>query len=101
MSACNGGVISEVILKVNSSSIGNVEVIKGVLAGLGVGEECIVECKEWPYTRLSVYFNSPAKARALQKKLRAFRLRHVSITLKSLRKRDWQTKWKRAFRPFP
>lgn len=92
--------VFEVTLKVNSSEAGNIEILKGLLAGIGIDKNVIVECEEWPDTRLSVYFDSQARARVLQKQLRAFHLRYVGVTLKRLKKRDWQTKWKRDFKPF-
>lgn len=100
MSARKTHITYEVALKVNSSDIGNIEILRGLLAGAGISEEKIVECKEWPYTFLSVYFNSLVKARALRKKLRAFKLVNVPVLLKSLHKKDWQTKWKKEFKPF-
>ncbi len=93
------GVI-EVALKANSLKIGSIEVLKGVMVNAGIDSSEIVECEQWPHTYLLVYLNSLDKARVLQKKIRAFHLNHVSVTLKALQKKDWQTKWKKEFKPF-
>jgi len=100
MSARQTQVTFEVALRVNSLDIGSIEILRGLLSGIGVDEESIIECEEWPYTRLSVYFNSQAKACIFQKKLRELHLRHVAVTIKPLYKKDWQAKWKREFKPF-
>ncbi|MCK5012682.1 MAG: 50S ribosomal protein L11 methyltransferase [Candidatus Omnitrophica bacterium] len=92
--------VFEVTLKTVSADTGNIEILKGLLLNNGVAEEAIIECEQWPYTRLSVYFRSHIKALSLRKRLRAFHLKDVSLALKSLEKKDWQTKWKKEFKPF-
>lgn len=92
--------IFEISLKVKSSNSGNIEILRGLLIGVGIDQREIVECKTWPDTFLSVYLKSQERARALRKKLKAFHLNHVSILLKRLRKDDWQTKWKKGLKPF-
>jgi len=96
----SGKDIFEVSLRIKQSNTGNIEILKGLLTGLGVDQNQIVECEAWPYIFLSIYFKSQQKARTLKGKLAALRLRHVLIILKRLRKRDWQTKWKEGFKPF-
>jgi ribosomal protein L11 methyltransferase len=94
------GRVFELALRVDSSEDGNIEILKNVLRNTGIATTEIVECVQWPYTYLSVYFCSIGEARAFKKKLHAFRLAHVPIRLKTLAKKDWQTKWKEDFRPF-
>lgn len=100
MSKPEGQDIFEVTLRVDSSNAGNIEILRGLLTGAGTDQKQIVECEIWPHTFLSIYFKSQQKARALKKKLRAFHLRHVSVILKRLCKSEWQTKWKKGFKPF-
>ena len=100
MSTLKRGNIFEVALRVVSSDAGSIDLLKGVLMNIGIAQNAIIECEQWPHTFLTVYFNSQAKARNLRKKLRVFHLRHVTVTLRSLHKRDWQTKWKKEFKPF-
>ena len=95
------GTIFEVTLKTDSTDTGNIAVLKRLLSNTGVDEGTVIECEQWPYTGLSVYFQSQIKAISLAKRLRAFHLNDVSVTFKSLEKKDWQTKWKKEFKPFP
>jgi len=92
--------IFEVSLKVDSSNNGNSEILKEFLGEIGIDGISIVEYEIWPNTYLSLYFQSQERARALRKKLRAYHLNNVSVNLKRLRKDDWQTKWKKGFKPF-
>ena len=92
--------VFEVALKVESSKDGNSEILKEFLNEIGIECHSIVEYETWPNTYLSLYFQSEEKARALRKKLKAFHLKNVSVLLKRLRKDDWQTKWKKEFKPF-
>jgi len=92
--------IFEVSLKVNISNKGKSEILKGFLVEIGIDSNSVVESEVWPDTYLSLYFQSQEKARALRKKLRAYHLNNVSVNLKRLRKEDWQTKWKKGFKPF-
>lgn len=94
------GTVFEVAITMNSTDKGNIGILKGLLLNVGVAQDAIIECKQWPHTNLSVYFKSRTKALALKKRLRAFHLRGVPVTLKSLEKGDWQTKWKEEFKPF-
>ena len=94
------GVIFEVIIKTILANTGNIEILKGLLLNAGVAQDAIIECAQWPHTTLSVFFRSRPKALSLKSKLRAFRLSDVSVILKSLEKKDWQTKWKTEFKPF-
>ncbi len=100
MSIHKRGDIFEVMLKAGSSDEGSIDLLKGVLMNAGVAAGEIIESKQWPHIILSIYFQSRVKADALKKKLRAFHLKQVSVTLKVLHKADWQTKWKREFKPF-
>jgi len=100
MSAQKGQNIFEVALKFDPSHIGVIEILKELLISAGIEENNIVACHQWPDTCLNVYFYSRAKARSLQKRLRAYRLKQVLITVKHLHKKDWQTKWKNGFKPF-
>jgi len=92
--------VFEVALKIESSKDGNSEILKEFLNEIGIERNSIVEYETWPNTYLSLYLHSQEKARALRKKLRAFHLKNVSVVLKRLRKDDWQTKWKKGFKPF-
>jgi ribosomal protein L11 methylase PrmA len=94
------GIVSEVTIKTDSANTENIEILKQLLLNIGTPEEEIIECSQWPFTNLSVYFKSKADALALKRRLRAFHLKDVSIVFKSLEKRDWQTKWKSEFKPF-
>ena len=87
-------------LKVSSSEIGSIDLLKGILMNAGIAVNQIIECEQWPHTFITVYYNSRAKAHDLQRKLRAFHLRRVTVMLGLLRRKDWQTKWKKEFKPF-
>jgi ribosomal protein L11 methyltransferase len=89
----------EFMIRVLSAEIVKIEILKGVLTRLGVGYDQIVECEQWPYTRLSVFLSSGIKAKALRKKLRGFALKGIRTSIKFLKRNDWQTKWKRDFKP--
>ena len=94
------GSVFEVTLSLDSFDIGSIEILKGLLVGIGVDTNDIVECEQWPGTCLSMYFNSQAKAKLLKKKVQGFHLQHVQAKVKQLLKKDWQTKWKEGFKPF-
>ncbi len=90
--------IYEVSLRVNFSE--NVELYKEQLIHLGISEEEIVQLDHFPYTYLSVYSSNPQTVRSLKKKLKTLKSTKVKIQFRSLKKEDWQTKWKDDFRPF-
>jgi len=92
--------IFEVSLNVDSSNNGNSAILKEFLGEIGIDGNSIVEYETGPNTYLSMYFQSQEKAHALRKKLRAYHLNNVEVVLKRLRKDDWQTKWKKGFKPF-
>jgi len=100
MSISNKSCTYQVSLRIESFDSIRVEILKGFLIDLGISENLFVECNEWPYTYLSVYFTSRIKAQNMLRQLRRFRLRQVVIRLKILKKSDWQAKWKKDFKPF-
>ena len=90
----------EVSMKTNSANIENIEILKRLLLNIGISCDEVIECAQWPHATLSVYFKSKIKALSLKRRLGAFHLKNISLALKSLEKHDWQTKWKREFKPF-
>ncbi|MBN1869578.1 MAG: 50S ribosomal protein L11 methyltransferase [Candidatus Omnitrophica bacterium] len=100
MTGIKNETIHELVVEVSSNNIGDIDVLKGLLCNIGIPENEIIECERWPYTSLSVFYKSQAKAMILRKQLRAFRLNGVSVAIKGLRKKDWKTKWKQKFKPF-
>lgn len=100
MSTHEKGDVFEVALRINSTEDGTIEVLKGVLMNIGISPNEIIECEQWPHTFLMVYSKTLAKAKKLQSQLKAFHFKQVRVILKTLKKKDWQTKWKKEFKPF-
>jgi len=92
--------VFEISLISDSSNIGNGEILKEVLVGIGIERKRIVECEQWPSTQLSIYVSKKSDANDLKKKISQLHLKKVSVTIKHLMKRDWQTKWKNGLKPF-
>jgi len=90
----------EISLRVKDAAQGRVEILKEMLHKLGVAENKIVELAKNGCIYLSLYFSDAAQARKTRNRLAALKLRRVLIQSKSLRKKDWQTKWKEDFKPF-
>jgi len=92
--------IYEVSLKTEISNNGNTEILFQILIGIGIEQNNIIECEQWPNTQLSVYLNKDSDAKALRKKLNKMHLKNVSVMVSHLMNRDWKTKWKQGLKPF-
>lgn len=51
-------------------------------------------------TSVAFYSHFLRKARGIQKELSSLGLKGVRVSIKEIRKRDWQEKWKRQLKPF-
>ena len=90
----------EIMLKLNALDRGHVELLKTTLCNIGIKPHEIVEVNHAPQRCLSIYSSTLRKARTIKKDIAALGLNNISIGFKSLRKKDWQTRWQKEFRPF-
>ena len=61
----------------------------------------IIELSKEGEIVLSVYTRRREQADRIRRKLRQFKLKNVVVSRKALKKQDWQTVWKKDFKPFP
>ncbi len=80
---------------------GQAELLRCVLAGCGVPEGEIVELDQDARSRLSFYADSRSRARLLRRAITGLKLKGVTVSLIPIKTRDWQTRWKEDFKPFP
>lgn len=92
--------IYEISLRFKRLQIGQVELVRNLLASLGLKQKDIVESYEEPYTFLSLYFKDRLKAQKYLKAVKRFKLRYISVKHKRLRDKDWKVKWQDDFKPF-
>lgn len=90
----------ELTLKVSLPDLGGSEVIKSALMNIGIAHNEIIELTDRFHKYLSIYLNSRTKVLSLKRKFKAFKLKRVHVSVKSLYKEDWQTRWKKEFKPF-
>ena len=76
--------VYEVVMKTSLAEEGYVDILRQVLLNVGVASNQIVECEEWPFVQLSVFYRSLDKARHLKKKLGAAHLKNVHVAVKVL-----------------
>ncbi|MCB9771244.1 MAG: 50S ribosomal protein L11 methyltransferase [Candidatus Omnitrophica bacterium] len=76
------------------------ELLYGVLLQAGIKPEEIVEIKQKKQHKIIVYFSLKNFAQKLVTRIAKLNLRGVVMSLKILRKSDWQDRWKKGIKPF-
>lgn len=76
------------------------ELLYGRLIALGVKLQDIVEQIKGPRREIVFFPSSQILAQKLLAKIRSLKLRGVRVSLKVLKKSDWQTRWKKGIKPF-
>lgn len=87
-------------LIIKSAQSAQSDLLRLVLANLGVKEEDIAERLQKGRTCLSFFVKSRKEAQVVFVKIRALRLKGFSLRLKPLKDKDWKTRWKKYVKPF-
>ena len=74
--------------------------IKDILRTQRVKEESIVEQEQGGRWTLSVYKTEAAAALKLKNRLKRLRLKQVRVAYQAVATKDWQTLWKKDYKPF-
>lgn len=78
---------------------GHSEILKQLFVKQGISFDQIIELTTREGTILSAYLKDAYKARRIKRNLLSCSLKNVVVMKKRLRKQDWQTLWKRNFKP--
>jgi ribosomal protein L11 methyltransferase len=100
MSRADYSKITEISLRLRHDQTVSLEILKMLFKGLGIGQQEMVERIEWPHSYLSVYCESFQRARGIKARIKKANLRNLTIVSKTLRRKDWQTKWAQDLKPF-
>jgi ribosomal protein L11 methyltransferase len=92
-------VIHELRFKTRASHVGALEILKGAFISAGIKEEAIVELIKDPYAYACVYPRNRLQLRRLRCALDRLHLKKVFMEVRSLRRKDWQDRWKADFKP--
>jgi ribosomal protein L11 methyltransferase len=74
--------------------------VRMALSGLGVNVADIVEQEDRKSRQLSVFFQTLALAKAFRLKALGLRLKGVKVLLRTHDQDDWETRWKKGWKPF-
>lgn len=89
----------EVLMRLTKKDLSG-ELMRLFLVSRGVAVENIVEEEAGHQRKMSVFFQREALARHLLTALRSMKLKRVSLSLRVHRKSDWETRWKKGWKPF-
>lgn len=81
------------------SLIGHDDILKSLMMNYGISFSDVIESGDEKTTTLSVYFEEELKARRFKSKMQQSKLKGVAVTKTRFKNRDWQTKWKKDFKP--
>jgi ribosomal protein L11 methyltransferase len=87
-------------LTLASAGVKMAKAMRQAFSACGIPAAKLAEALEQEEIRLSYYPASRAEARALRHELSKLVPRQVRVSQRTLLPADWQTKWKRDFRPF-
>ncbi|MDD5669044.1 MAG: 50S ribosomal protein L11 methyltransferase [Candidatus Omnitrophica bacterium] len=76
------------------------ELLRGLLKLYGVEEQEIVEVNQNGKTEISLFTGSKRRAFFLKEKMACLFHSGISVSVKSLKTSDWQTRWKQDFKTF-
>ena len=83
-----------------TSRPGIADILREVLASLGIDPQNIVEFSAEGRSGVKTFMASISKANQLKEKLKRLSLKGVSVQLIGLERPDWQERWKKDFQPF-
>ncbi len=81
-------------------SPGQLDILRRILIAQGARPENVVESRFADGERLTLYFSDAERMRKFKSRMTKMDLRHVRVQSKIIRSRDWQTIWKKEYRPF-
>jgi len=90
----------ELSFTVADRKVGGAEILKNVLAEIGIAQSYIVQSHENGLTTFSIFENSLTKIRKKKRAFGQLHLKQVLVSINRLRRSDWQNKWKNEFKPF-
>ena len=76
------------------------EILREVLCSTGFSLEEIVESIQDQVLTFSLYASTLTDARRIERLITNLNLQNILISKRSLKVRDWQTRWKEEFQPF-
>ena len=94
------GFIKQCRLTLKSARAGEPDLLRLALAEIGISQDDIVEEDKKGKVCLLFYIKKPQDARRLLSRIRALKLKGVSLSLSTLKDADWKTRWKKYARPF-
>lgn len=90
----------EVIFVLKKPVPGQLEILRRLIIARGARPESVVESQFGGSERLTVYFPDVERARRFRGKIRKLELKNLRISQKTIKARDWQTVWKKEYKPF-
>lgn len=82
------------------SSPGQLDILRRILIARGARPENVVESSFGGAERLTVYFPDAERMRTFRGRIRRMGLKHIRVSSKTIRSRDWQDVWKKEYKPF-
>lgn len=76
------------------------ELVYAILLQLGIDPQDIVERTQGDLTETSVFVSTRGKATKLIADIQNLNLKDLNVSIKELRKNDWQDQWKKGIKPF-
>lgn len=90
----------EVIFKLKSSSVGSSDLLRSILVSWGYNDSDIIEQADRKQKWLSLYCAKPHEVQVVRRRVKKLGLKNVQVHSKTLKAKDWQTVWKKEFKPF-
>lgn len=90
----------ELIFIPKKSSPGQIEILRRLLFAQGVKPENLVESTFNGQERITVYFTSKERLQRFRTRIGKTSLQNVKIQSKTVKTQDWQTVWKKEYKPF-
>jgi len=93
-------ILHEIKFSFSSDAPDKAEFLRGLLKLYGVPEQEIVEVNQNGKTEISLFADSKRRAFSLKQKLTCVFHSGIAISVKPIKTKDWQTRWKQDFKTF-
>jgi len=90
----------QVVCNVESKALAAGELVYGVLLQLGVDPQEIVEKIDRGRSCIEVFKSAPFDAKKIAGEINVLKLHGVKVSVKQIKKTDWQDLWKKGIKPF-
>ncbi len=92
-------ILHEVSLRLKREGL-SADLMRVNLEAMGISPEDIVEEEGKDYRKISVFYPLAAAARRFVRGVRGMKLKGVGISVRCHRKTDWESQWKKGWKPF-